>query len=80
MDSGLLWEVIKWLFGGALGIGLWYLREERLHRVDHEHRIQALEDWRKVKDARTELWRELGKPERREFGKPERELMDTDFR
>ena len=80
MDTSLLADIIKACFAGAIGIGLWYLREERAFRIALTKRLEALEDWRKVKDARTELWRELGKPERREFGKPERELMDTDFR
>lgn len=72
MDANLVLEVIKWLFGAILGVALWYLREERQHRIDHANRLKVLEEWHTTMIARKELWRELGAPERRE-------LPDTDF-
>lgn len=68
------WHYVEALAGVVFAIVLYEWQREIAARKDQEERIKALEEYVSVRKARTELWKELGKPERRD------DLPDTDFR
>lgn len=71
------WDLLKAVFTALFGLVLWAWRREIKAREDmkdsiaenHEEltaRIRVLEDRETARQARRDLWHELGKPERRD--------------